>query len=615
MSYQTTYLKMTNKKNSFALRPITVSLAVASLLTLAGCATQTGMGSDNYQNTGRVFRYNGLTVEQVNKTGGARIASGAADKTAANDLIKYYAKEAWQALDRGDAEAFAVARHLGSSLTKERLEQAAATQSFISSLANNRDGSGMLPAGSRVYLPNNVFSETVSGGKRSGRAGDRRVDVDRFIEMMEEYASAPVDFQESVALAAADNVSGVIGILNAGARLMATPKQADTQRIPGLSDIKPGDAYAAKDSNGNRYFIERTNEGIILHNPGSAPQKVSLDQLNFMPTIEAPSQVRMNAVPIVKNINAVQNDILRTERIKGRIWSVAPNIIYVQGSSSQYFLDARGNKTTVDMPEARSAYKTNPAYKMAIEMTDSRYVTDRLAQGFKQQYCNGVSIWNEFSGEHLNRRTLACIDGNGMFTYSKTFLVDNDMVTQSWNTLLSDKKMVDELRKIDGGVKLAEAMAAFVPGLSNLDGAARCVGAPSATATAYRSIFVQSDRYNSLKQYVGDMVPKDTPSTVGMALDCAQGVGGVGVAMRGLTKAAQTAKIEGMFASQKYQDATAALRSFDTAILPGGSIAESVAVMQRGFGSTAAATMVKRFYDGTQHSNNYYGLAEAAMGV
>lgn len=262
MSYQNTPNPMKNKNHN--LRPVVLILAAASVFTLSACGPTVGLRADGYENTGDVFRFNGLTVEKVNKANGFRTAGSAQDKTAANELIKYYEKQSWAALKKGDGEAFAVARYLGAKLTRERLEQVVATRAFVVSLADKRDGSGMLPAGGRVFMPNNIYEQSLKPAKHSASRSDRRVDVDRFIDLMEAYAATPVEFERSVAVASAGDVSGILGAVSAGLRMVADSNRAENAKIPGIQEIKVGDAYAAKDQEGNRYFIERTAEGIIL---------------------------------------------------------------------------------------------------------------------------------------------------------------------------------------------------------------------------------------------------------------------------------------------------------------------------------------------------------------
>lgn len=602
-----------NHSIPFSLKPYIAIFFTGAVVSMAGCATHVGVKPEGYESSGDGFRYNGLTLVKMNRSDNGvaddLIIRTKADKEAADNLIKFYEKKAWSALNSGDAQAFAVARHLGAKVARARLEQSLATDRFLDSLASKKDGSAAIPAGGSVYLPDNMFDSTMKPN------GKKRADAEDFIELMESYAAVPVSVQRGVSVAAAGEVFGAIGALGSAARALKNDQDERSAKMPSLGSLEVGDAYAARDSAGNRYFVERTPDGIVLHNPGNSPQVVNLDQLKYMPTLEAPSQLRKDAARIVANINDAHDVVLREGLSRGRgfgVWSVAPNVIYYAGGGSRYFLDTQGRKSMVDEPEARTAYKTNPAYKLAVDMTDDRVFSTPMFAAFRNQYCKGGGTSHEYNGANMNKRTFACLDGRGNVTYSKTYLVDNEFNTQSWNSLLNDKRMVDELKGIEDKAKTISAIAGFIPGVGNVDGATKCVGLPALTTMTYRYTQNRDGRYDQLKQYVGDLIPaEDSPSAVATSLDCAQAVGGFGIGMNGISKGARKMKIDSTFASDDYKRTADALKMFDTNLIAKYSLPDALSLVQDKMTSSNALMMFKGFYDSAQNMNNLSGLASA----
>jgi len=601
-----------------SLRPVAAALASIALLSLTGCASFVGTTPDGLESTGETFRYNGLTLVKMKRTDDSQLSNNLvlrskSDKDAADGLIKYFNKQAASALSSGDGEAFAVARYISSKLARTRLEQAFASQSFLSSLASNKDGSASIPAGGSVYLPNEVYDST-----RPVKSSGKRADADRFIDMMELHASAPVRFTDGVAVADAGSVNGAISAFGALARTVKNERAEQLAKIPSLADLNVGDSFAAKDGAGNRYFLEKTPDGLVLHNPSSGAQLVNLDQLKFMPTIEAPSQLRKDASWIIKNINAAHNEVQQEGVSIGRglgVWSAAPNVIVYAGGGLRYFIDTQGRKTKIDDPEARNAYKTNAPYRLAVDLTDGRSLRTPQFQEFRGKYCRGSAAQHEFGGDYVNKETLACLDSKGNVTYSKTFLIDNDFKSQSWSSILNDKSLVKELNGIENFSKLAEALVGIIPFAGNVDAGSRCATGTSLSTFLVNNYSSRASRYATLKQYVGDLIPQEeSPSDLIASMDCAQAVGGVGSAMRGMTKAARALQVNNTLTSPSYRAAADTLKLFDSDLIQRRSYSEALSLTSDKLNSPTAAYMFKMFYDKMQNMNNLSDVAKAITG-
>lgn len=309
----------------FHLRPVAAAILIAAL---TGCAT-TGPNQNVFYGTGNSFRMNGLLVSELQADtfgpGVSRLTvKSRADGEAMDKLIGFYATKATEAVAKGDTEAFAVAWHLSKKLASARLEQLAGTEVFVNNLAKTKNGIGSLPGGARVFLPNTLYDDSTSAPAKKKRAS-----IDEFmLEAADVLAGFTPNWGAAPKMAAlGDSVKGLLGSVGT---VSASEQRLDATA---LGSMAVGSAYSVRDSLGNKYIVEKSADGIILHNPDSAPTKVDLNQLNFMPILEKPEQYRYEAARIVRNINALFEDALKYEANSqgglsiGGHHSVAPNQI------------------------------------------------------------------------------------------------------------------------------------------------------------------------------------------------------------------------------------------------------------------------------------------------
>lgn len=588
----------------FHLRPVAAAILIAAL---TGCAT-TGPNQNVFYGTGNSFRMNGLLVSELQADtfgpGVSRMTvKNRADGEALDKLVGFYTAKASEAVAKGDAEQFAVAWHLAKKLAAARLEQLASTEAFVTNLANTKNGIGSLPGGARVYLPNTLYDDRTGAASKKKRASIDDLQME-FTDVVAEFAP---NWGAAPKLAAlGDSVKGIMGSIGGSG--------SSEQRLDAtaLGSMAVGSAYSVRDSLGNKYIVEKSADGIILHNPDSAPTKVDLSQLNFMPLLEKPDQYRYEAARIVRNINALFEEALKYEATArgalsiGGHFSVAPNQIRLGDKAG--FLNADGTLASADQVAVRKLYSNSRAYKLAIDLTTQEDLNkDNNFIGFKYSCSNRA--FRVRHGDALEYATYSCRDNKNQITYSRTYVIGNSFTAQNWDSVLKDQGYVDDLKSASKSAKLVEALAAFMPFVGNFDGAARCAD-NEAFSYKIANTALTSSINSDVRKFVSYSPERETPSTVSKVLDCAQGVAALGGVRRALTAGSDLVKINNIFTSPSYRKTTDILSMFDSKVYTKRSYDEIVGVTSQ-FSSPTAAFLTKVFYDQAQKVNNISGLVDA----
>lgn len=576
-------------------------LALSVAAVLSGCAT-TGPNQNIVFGTGKSFRMNGLLVSELQSDtfgpGVTRLSvKSRADALALDDLAKLYTRKTAEGLATGDAELVAVAWHLGKTVSKSRLEQSISTTAFLNSLASQGNGTATLPGGARVFLANKLYESSSPVAKRAS--------FGEFLDNLALEPEASIDWSGSVKLAALG--SAITGLIN-----KAMPVEDKQQSGSAIQELAVGSAYSARDVHGNRYIIEKVADGIVLHNPDGAATKVDLNQLNMLPTLEAPAPYRKEAARILNNIESIFDADMQTSAGTSRIvfgrFSVPPN--KVQMGDSIRYITADGHLAPSEVPATRRLYSSNQAYKLAVDLTSEQNLqTDPLVSNFRRN-CSSGFMTKRYHGEALEYVTYSCRDRNNVVLYSQTYVISNSMMRQSWDSLLKDKKYVDTLKKAHAYGKLAEAAAAFVPGLGAIDAAAKCSGVDSLVyrfASSYGERSINSD----VRKFISFDAGKDDDSAISSALDCAQGISGLGSLRTAITRAGGAARISGLVTSDGYKAATEAMKVLDGRYLFTKAADTAISDVTATFKSRSAGMLAASFYESAQLSNNLSDLAEA----
>lgn len=590
-------------RNKYSLRNISLCIAVAS--ALVGCAT-TGPNQNVFFGTGNIFRMNGLQLSELQgdtfNNGMARLTvKSSSDAATIDKLISFYTGKATEALANGDDQQFAVAWHISKLLSKTRLEQAIGMGVFANSLVDGKTGKATLPGGARIFLSSSPYKTTAVSSSKQLSLQELLIDLESSVAATTDWASLPK-------VAALGQITGLLnGVLNGTEKRSSA---ATAQNTANIKSMVEGSAYAASDSFGNKYIVEKTSDGIILYNPDGAATKVDLNQLNFMPTVEAPDPYRYEAAKIYGNIIGFLKEKRRASAVRGSYGSRIPNKLVF--GENRGFLNADGTYSPIENMAAKNAYKNSKTYKLAVDLSDlDSLERDRVYISFKQK-CSGFS-WREYSGAALDHVSYACLGTDGSVTYSQTYVLNNDMKLQSWDSLLKDKKYQDILKRGYENGELASAAASLLPVLGGLEALADCAGLPSAVSSFVSNYSTRSDN-SDVRKFVSYAPDEESPSAVATALTCAQGAAGVGSLARGATKAAEALKIKSVLSSKGFKDATALMGLLDTELMYGKKSFSQISESVGKFSSSGAATLAKVFYDKVQQANDISGVASAVLG-
>jgi len=595
-------------RKTFLLRPIAVALMVA---TLTACSTS-GPHQNVFHSTGNNFRANGLLITELQADtfgpGVARMTiKSQADAVAADKLIAFYAAKASQAVAKGDVEEFAVAWHLAKKLSAARVEQLVSTEAFVNSLAVAKNGTGTLPGGARVFLPKELYSSRQAVG-----ANKKRASIDEmFMEFGDAVVSLTPDWANAPKLASLGSLLGVVGNMTETAGRLAGVKEPTRLDGSALEAMKVGSAYAVQDSLGNKYIVEKTADGIVLHNPDSAPTKIDLNQVNFMPILEKPEQYRYEAAKIVANRNRAEENA-REAAVASRgvsitgVFTIPPNVFQL-GDKVEY-LNADGTLASSDLASVRILYSTNRAFKLAMDMgTRENLNNDNIYNKFSAS-CQYTAVLYHH-GDALEYATYSCRDPKNQITYSRTYVVGNGFSAQSWDSLLKDKTYTDAMKNASRSARVAESIAAVVPFVGNVDAAAKCASGESVVFHLAKAALAPNMN-SDVRRFITYSEEQETASTVGKALDCTQGIGAIGAVRGALSGGANLLKLSNGLTSPQYKKATEIMSLFDTRLYSKARF-EGILDKLRDFSSPSAALMTKVFYDQAQHANNLGELYEA----
>ena len=589
-------------RNKYSLRTLHLCLAVAA--ALGGCAT-TGPNQNVFYGTGKIFRMNGLQLSELQSdtfnNGMARLTvKSNADAAAMDELISFYTGKASEALANGDAEQFAVAWHISKLLSKTRLEQAIGMGVFANSLIAGKTGKATLPGGARIFLSSSPY-------KTAAASNATRLSLQELVIDLESSVAANTDWAGLPKVAALGEIAGLLnGVMNGMEKRDSAATARNTAAIKSMTE---GAAYAASDSFGNKYIVEKTNDGIILYNPDGAATNVDLNQLNFLPTVEAPEPYRYEAAKLYRNIMAFLHAKRNLSDVHGTYGSLIPNkLVFGDGKG---FLNTDGTYSPTENVAAKNAYMTSKTYKLAVDLSDVDSLRrDPIYMSF-QKKCSGFS-WREYSGDALDHVSYSCLATDKSVTYSQTYVLNNDMKMQSWDSLLQDKKYQDILKQGYENGQLASAAASLLPVIGGVEAMADCAGLPSAVST-FVSKYTTSSVNSDVRKFISYSPEEESPSAVGKALTCAQGIAGVGTLAKGATKVADSLKIKNVLNSKGYKDATALMGLLDTELMYGKKSFDEISQSVGKFTSSDAAVLAKVFYDKVQQANTINQVAGAVV--
>lgn len=575
-------------------------------VALASCATPMGTVNSSTKPMATPVLVNGYRLTPVGAntwktgrfTGLPRIRS-AADLQATDQAIAAYARTMRFAQKRGDRQTALLARMLGQKLVAYRAYVAASSLDVMNKFSASKDGSVLVNPGVYAVLPSAVGADKPIAAR----------------------VSALRMFGEGVMVADALDValSGALSVLqqiNAGMQAgLGQPVQAQTL----AASVPVGTTFEVL-VDGQKLIIERTTDSFIVHNPGNAPVKLELSAIGFVPALAPPSETRVKAVPILRNI---QNLDARTlNAVTSHSYTVPPNQFRVEGDKT-YDLDRDGNATTdrAQVAQGRAAYDALPEYKLAIKLLDYSMETGPLRQQFDAD-CKKVkdARWMTmvYTGNAAEYLELTCLNkGRGTIRHKIFHVTDTGMV-QTLGSATSDAEAREAILKMLALRSLVEGLAGFVPVYGNVDAAGKClsggdgsitnaVGKLIAGGLEGLSLTLPPELDFRLADYVS--LVGGTPvnaSAVSVGVDCANAI----PLAQYVAKAGSLAGFGDAAAVQALVDLG---KLFDANLSASKSWDEAVSVFKTYLpGNEAGLALLKIGYDALQNSN---GLASLASGI
>lgn len=593
-----------------------VASAICTLLLITGCAGNVSRGRDGggYGQNLETIRYNGMTLTELSPDVLARNAlrphiRSYGDIRATDAMTKYYADLSWKAFAAKDYDSFVVARSLAAKLAGVRLAQslttAAMTQSYI---ANN--GVTTMPANSVGFMPARLYGP----GRRA--ALDFEFPGDISGARLATDSTEPTD-----KLAAGE---GYPGYGRQNAELERQRQQNGWGKNPkSLLSMPVGSAYLATSKEGKKFIVENTKDGFLFYNTGQDPVRFSLDDLDYFPVLDEPSPIRKKAAPIVRNISDSLDSIfwpvVRKGDLGANAFAVSPSAVVVttypeiRRELDEYGMIASGAR---DAEKGKSSYRSNSAYKLAIDMMGPNRFGTKEASNFIMKCGGGRTKLIRYEGDATEFMRFSCFDRDHLI-YTERMIVLDDMHFKTMASMREDRRLAERIRSVMDDAAMVDAAAAFIPGLSNLDAGVRCLGAESASATATKlyAHFFRPDVYQmGVEKFVNSLLPEpNAPSVVDKALDCSLAAGGLGriaksasAAKDGYAQYARSGKLEGVkdvmsLLDQNFVGPRAAEKWAETART----------IDQRFAGSQNAARILKGFYEAAQGAQDVSQMYDA----
>lgn len=588
---------------------------IALTVLVSGCAgnlAQDGWGSPGSEKV-QTLRYNGMTLTELPPDVLSRNAlrphiRSYEDIRATDELTKFYADLSWKAFAAKDYDSFVVARSLAAKMAGIRLAQslttAAMTQSYI---ANN--GVTTMPANSVGFMPARMYGNAIRKAALDfDFPGETKGDLVANAE--------PVD-----RLAAGE---GYPGYGRQNPELERQRQQSGWGKNPkSLLSMPVGSAYLATARDGKKFIVENTKDGFLFYNTGKDPVRFSLDDLDYFPVLDEPSPIRKKAAPIVRNVadslDSIFWPVVRKGDLGANAFAVSPSMVVVTTYPEvRRELDEYGMVATsrTEIEKGKSAYRTNPAYKLAVDMMGANRFGTKEASNFIMKCGGGKTKLIRYEGDATEFMRFSCFDRDHL-VYTERMIVMDDMRFKTMASMREDRRLAERIRGVMDDAALIDAVAGFVPGLSNLDAGMRCLGTESASSTMTKlySHFFRPEVYQmGVERFVNSLLPEpNAPSVVDKALDCSLAAGGLGRIAKGATAA--KAGYADYVSKGKLDGVKDVLSLFDQNFVgrgAGDKWAESFKLIDQRFaGSPNAARIVKGFYEAAQGTQDVTQLYDA----
>lgn len=569
---------------------------------MAGCAQLPVDSPQKQTSASRIkasptIRWNNMTltpaVAQDYKLGrfsGMPLIKNDDDLKALDVLQKQYVDIATYAAKKKDWDTFLVARQLARYLSEYRLYVTSSSVAAVRSMMQNGNIS-ILP-GSYVVLPAFNRMDKPAPAKLS-------LDESMFIGKGVLVADASNDLTNLVRT--------VNEALNGAQQGTHNADVVGSIRV--LQAMPEGEPFKATDAFGNVFIIERSNDSFVLHNPGKNPVVKKPEDINFIPRIVTPDATRVAARPIIENLNKIESTMARSANNTG--YAIAPNT-YRQFGVGDVLLDELGNPTqdATAVERGRKAYKTNPSYRLAIDMFSRRVMEGTQYFDFNQSCktaagSNSYLSWS-FQGTSGEIETLTCYKPSSpqnLPLYSKSWYLSNNLQLQTYSSLMNDQQTINEIKSAMGMSEMMDGIASLAPFYGSFDSAHACLFGKSFTAEHFNP--VRNGDPRELSPFVN--LPDDD-SSMDMVLNCLDAI-----PVPGRIAHKVGSLIKNMPKTEQTLAKTHRISELFNAAWTNKGWDEVDQILKQDFNgekSNAAVGLVKLFYNGIQQSNTFKAITE-----
>lgn len=513
------------KKSKMILR---YSLAIIAAIGFSGCANMPMpvTQSQHAQPTGRAMALNGLTLTEVksfpeNAWWGMPQIKSTSDLQNMARVADMTAKISIAAARKGNSD-LAVAEWLWyqrfATHTLSIMENSVKAMESM----NGGSSGAMMPGNSLVILP--IFNRYGATNGATRKAGAEE----------SQFQSKPVMLAGGGLESLSDALNMVLGDPNANRRPLQPVAQYDQGQTGNVSEL-PLNQPVMLD---NGIYVERRADSMVAYNPSGFSVELPLKDLNYLPAIAAPGSVRKAAAPFM---HAMRDSVMRIAKQQYTYTTIAPpNLVTVGRERITYThpLDNLGNLSANKDSSSKGvkAYQTNPAYKMAIDINANLGkipVIDEFTARCKQKM---YGFMYEFKGDYAEIVRFSCTQSWSPM-YSKDFYVTGDAAVQTYESLLNDKKIIQDMEKEVAKGEALDDVLSFVPVVGNIENALQCAGLTS--GAQYMNLArISGSKQMNMAQLAGWQPSQTETSLVDTAMNCVGAIPVLGNIGRGAKIAA-----------------------------------------------------------------------------
>lgn len=539
-----------------------------------------------------------------------------ADYNALTDVVSRFSHEIGEATRRGDVDRAVVLWYAGMPFIEYWTALSASSRVAIRSMLS-LDGrlQTRVPVGGYALIPafDRAYGDPGQQPARSHLGG--------VLEAIDaHYASAllmPLPLGNGTLVAAAKGASAL-----GGAAPLAPRRGIDVGHLPFRQPVTLESGVV----------VMRTEDSLVFSG-NNASHTLPLSQMNWLPPLRQASPDRVRAAPIIANLIASNNAMLRASiRSQGAVdfysQVVAPNNVGAV-SGPQGRVDETGRLTSDGAAARRSeqAYRARADYRTAVQvasdLTGSSLARSSFAKCKAAVRGTGSMQTTEVTGNDAEIVSYSCfaLDGSnqpGTMVYSVQYVLTDGKIMQTAESLLRDRWVRDRLNVFDKTSSSIADIAGVFPVVAGAAGADKCLfsgGASQELYQAYKTLRggdAGFDLAMAWKPYAAEDVAP-AASNAGLASRVSECLSAVPMAGKIGSVASKFAGFSSSGAAAKLD---AALALLDSKLRPGMS-GKALTNAEAAFGSSigTGGRVAKGIYDALQRSRTMVEFQQALRSI